>query len=103
MGPAHTGKERLRYAIDSAVLCRGDNGKRQVNFSHILGAFASGALSATYHTSSDRSAGLVLGNAFLQIAAGAGNNIVREFLFRQNSSNVPGYATGKPADPKPAP
>ncbi len=89
-------KARAFYAISQAVICRGDNGKMQPNYSYVLGSFAAGGLSNLYHPAGDRGAGLTFGNGFLNVGAHAIDNLAREFLFRKLTSKVPDYAQGKP-------
>jgi hypothetical protein len=89
-------KSRALYAISQAVICRGDNGKMQPNYSYVLGSFAAGGISNLYHPSSDRGAGLTIGNGFLNVGAHAIDNLAREFLFRKLTPKVPDYAQGKP-------
>ena len=45
---------RAWHALSSAFICRGDNGNRQFNFSHILGNFAAGGISNLYRPDNDR-------------------------------------------------
>jgi hypothetical protein len=89
-------KGRALYAISQAVICRGDNGKMQPNYSYVLGSFAAGGLSNLYHPAADRGAGLTIGNGFLNVGAHAIDNLAREFLFRKLTPKVPNYAQGKP-------
>lgn len=49
-----TRKSRLLHAIDSAFLCRGDNGKTQINYSSMGGDLISGAISNLYIPQEDR-------------------------------------------------
>jgi hypothetical protein len=89
-------KSRAFYAISSAVICRGDNGRLQPNYSYVLGSFAAGGISNLYHPASDRGVGLTIGNGFLNVAAHALDNLGREFVFRKLTPKVPDYAQGKP-------
>jgi hypothetical protein len=89
-------KARALYAISQAVICRGDNGKMQPNYSYVLGSFAAGGISNLYHPAGDRGAGLTIGNGFLNVGAHAIDNLAREFLFRKLTPKVPAYAQGKP-------
>jgi hypothetical protein len=89
-------KSRALYAISAAVICRGDNGRMQPNYSYVAGAFAAGGISNLYHPASDRGAGLTIGNGFLNVGAHAVDNLVREFLLRKLTPKVPAYAQGKP-------
>jgi hypothetical protein len=44
-----TATSRLKHALISPFVCRGDNGKPQINFSSLGGDLASSALSNTYY------------------------------------------------------
>ena len=89
-------KSRAFYAISQAVICRGDNGRMQPNYSYVLGSFAAGGISNLYHPAGDRGVGLTIGNGFLNVGAHAIDNLAREFLFRKLTPKVPDYAQGKP-------
>ncbi len=89
-------KARALYAISQAVICRGDNGKMQPNYSYVLGSFAAGGISNLYHPAGDRGVGLTISNGFLNVGAHAIDNLAREFLFRKLTPKVPDYAQGKP-------
>jgi len=78
---------RATYAIVSVAVCRGDNGKRQLNISRLLGTFASGAVSNLYYPAANRGVGLVMVNGLIQTAGNAGNNLLREFLFKRISTH----------------
>ncbi len=99
-----TKKSRALYAIERAFITRGDDGKPQPNYSHIGGAFLGGAISNAYHPHADRGVGLTITNGFIDTAGNAVNNLIREFVLREITPNVPVYANGQP-DPnsKPAP
>lgn len=45
---------RFFYAISMSVICKGDNGRWQPNYSNILGNLAAGGLSNLYYPSQDR-------------------------------------------------
>src|SRR5579859_5216353 len=89
-------KTRALYAISLAVICRGDNGKMQPNYTYVLGSFAAGGISNLYHPAGDRGVGLTISNGFLNVGAHAIDDLAREFLFRKLTPKVPGYAQGKP-------
>ncbi len=70
---------------------------RSPSYSYILGSFASAAISNAYHPADDRGVGLTVGNGFLHLAGHAADNLLREFLLRHISSNVPTTTTvGQP-------
>jgi hypothetical protein len=75
---------RVRYALLSVFICRGDNGHRQPAFSTILGDMSAGAISNLYYAPSDRKgAALTLTNGLLGIAGDAMNNVFQEFVLRK--------------------
>jgi hypothetical protein len=88
-------KSRTWHALSSAIICRGDNGKLQFNYSHIGGNFAAGAISNLYRPDADRGVVLAIDNALLHTAANAAGNLVREFALRDITHKVPAYAKGK--------
>ena len=51
---------RALYAISRTFVTRGDNGQQEINYSRLLGGFASGALSNAYHEGQDRGVGLTI-------------------------------------------
>jgi hypothetical protein len=60
------------------------------NYSYFLGDLCSGALSNLYYPASSRGASLVFTNAAIGLAGRAGQDLVREFLFKHLTRNVPG-------------
>jgi len=91
-----TVRERALYAITSAFICRGDNGKREFDFSHIGGDFAAGSLSNLYYPEANEGATLILTNGLIEIGGMAGTNLLREFVLRGITSHVPGHLAGRP-------
>ncbi len=91
-----TVRSRAVYAISSAVICRGDNGHRQLNYSAILGNFASGAISNAYYPASDRGVSLTIRGGFINLAAQAASNLFQEFLVKKLTPKIPKYEQGKP-------
>jgi hypothetical protein len=91
-----TTKSRAWYAISQAVVCRGDQGRSEVNWSHLLGSFAAAGIANAYHAPQDRTASLTIRNGFIIVGSSAVTNLIREFLLRKITSSVPDYAQGKP-------
>lgn len=87
-------RSRTLYALASAVMTKGDNGHWQPDYSYIGGSFAAGAISTLYYPDADGGTHLILRNGLIDIAAHAANNLFREFVFRNLTSNVPDYAKG---------
>jgi hypothetical protein len=88
---------RALYAIANAVICKGDNGKWQPNYSAVAGGLAAGGISNLYYPASDRD-GLTLTfeNAAIGTAEGAVQNLIQEFVIRKLTPKLPNYGSGKP-------
>ncbi|MGH9717364.1 MAG: carboxypeptidase-like regulatory domain-containing protein [Candidatus Acidiferrales bacterium] len=74
-------RSRILYALVTSVICKGDNGRWQPDYSNFLGDFASGGLSNLYYPPQDRNGiALTLENVGIGIGARAASNLVQEFL-----------------------
>jgi len=81
---------RAGYALSTSVICRGDNGKWQANYSGILGDIAAGAASNLYYPANDRTGlGLTLQNGLISVAFDGVGNLVQEFIFHRVTSGKP--------------
>jgi len=87
---------RVLYAISTAVIARGDDGRWQPNYSRVLGHFSAAAISNLYYPPSDRGASLVVFNGLAGIGENAVSNLVREFVLRRFTSHIPKGANGQP-------
>jgi hypothetical protein len=87
---------RAFYAISAAVIAKGDNGRWQPNYSHVLGSFAAGGISNLYYPAASRGFSLTMVNGLIETAGNAGNNLLREFVLKGLTTKVPSYANGKP-------
>ena len=85
---------RVFYAMTSAVIARGDDGRREPNYSYILGSFTAGGLSNLYYPSANRGASLTVINGLIDIADHAGTNLLREFVFKKYTSRASKDADG---------
>ncbi len=74
---------RFFYALESAVMTRSDSGHWEIDYSHIIGSFAAGAISNLYYPSGNRGASLVAINGAVDIASYAGENVLREFVLKR--------------------
>jgi hypothetical protein len=82
-------RSRILYAIANSVICKGDNGHWQTNYSNIVGSLAAGALSNLYYPTQNRNGpALTFENTAIGIGATAAANLVEEFLMRKLTSNV---------------
>lgn len=88
---------RALYAISTTVICRGDNGHWQPNYSAVLGNMAAAGISNLYYPSANRGgADVTIDNALIGTATNAVSALIQEFLFRKISRGVP-------ENPKPGP
>jgi hypothetical protein len=81
-----TGSKRSRvlYALANSVICKGDNGHWQTNYSSIFGSLAAGGLSNFYYPAEDRNgARLTFENAAIGIGATGALNLMEEFVVRK--------------------
>jgi hypothetical protein len=86
---------RTWHALSFAFICRGDNGRRQFNYSHILGNFAAGSISNLYRPADNRGIALTVQNALLHTTTNAFGNLAREFALKSITTKIPAYAKGK--------
>jgi hypothetical protein len=84
---------RVMYAIASAVMCKGDNGHWQANYSGIAGSIAAGGVSNLYYPSAERGASLIFENTLIGIGTSAATNILQEFVIRKFTPNLPNTQT----------
>jgi Carboxypeptidase regulatory-like domain len=84
MGDARSVPIRALYSLSTAVICRGDNGRWQPNYSSVLGDLAAGSLSNLYYPVSDRHGiKLTVQNGLLGAAFDGVNNLLQEFVLRR--------------------
>jgi hypothetical protein len=95
-----TTKSRVLYALANAVICKGDNGNWQANYSGILGSLAAGGISNLYYPASDRGAALTFENTAIGIGGTAILNLMKEFVLTKITTNVPHRPN--PANPNPS-
>ena len=77
-------KSRFFYAVANAVICKGDNGHWQPNYSSVLGSLAAGGLSNLYYPASSRNGvGLTFENTLIGIGGSAMGAVVEEFFSRK--------------------
>ncbi len=83
-----TTKSRLRHALSSPIICKGDNGRWQPNISSLGGYLASGAIANAYYPQPNRGAGLVLSTFAVDFSANVANGIIQEFVLRKFTPSV---------------
>ena len=93
-----TGSKRSRffYAIANSVICKGDNGRWQANYSNILGSLAAGGISNLYYPASDRrGATLTFETAAIGIGVTGAVNVLQEFVIPRFTTNSPKHDPAK--------
>jgi hypothetical protein len=90
-------RSRAFYAIANAVVCKGDNGRWQVNYSGIVGGLAAGGISNLYYPASDRDGvALTFEDTAIGIGESALQNLLQEFVVKKLTPKIPNYGAGKP-------
>jgi len=90
-------RSRILYALANSVICKGDNGHWQPNYSSIAGNLAAGGISNLYYPANDRNGiGTVVGTALIRLGETAVANIFQEFISPKVTRNIPGGAAGQP-------
>jgi hypothetical protein len=75
---------RILYAIANAVICKGNNGHWQPDYSMMLGQLAAGGISNLYYPPQDRNGvALTFESAAIGVAATAADNLLQEFVIRK--------------------
>jgi len=87
-------ESRFIHAVGSAFVTRSDSGRTVPNYSFLLGDMCSAALSNLYYPPANRGVSLVFNRAAVGLAGRVGGNLIREFLSKRLTTNVPG--DGKP-------
>jgi hypothetical protein len=82
-------RSRVLYALANSVICKGDNGHWQANYSSILGSLAAGGISNLYYPAQNRNgAALVVENTLIGIGETAATNLLQEFVIRKLTPNL---------------
>jgi hypothetical protein len=81
---------RALYAISTVVICKGDNGKWQPNYSNVFGNLASGGISSFYYPNSAKhDVQTSVDNIFIGIGEGSIGTLFQEFLLRHVTHGAP--------------
>ena len=76
-----TTRSRIWRAVSNSIICKGDNGRWQTNYSNILGSFAGAAISSTYYPTKNQ-ASVVLSNGFIRMGESSLTGVIQEFVLR---------------------
>jgi hypothetical protein len=97
-----TKTSRALYALSTAFISKGNNGKWQPAYSTLAASFTSGALSRFYYAPVDqKGASLIVENSFLSLGGVAVGHLLQEFLFDKITKH--GHHLPPPAPPPPTP
>jgi hypothetical protein len=81
-------KSRILYALASSVMCKGDNGHWQPNYSNVIGSFAGAGMQALYLPANDRrGSGFVVSNAMIRLGETSLAGVLQEFVFSKLMKN----------------
>jgi len=87
-----TVRSRTLYAIANAIVCKGDNGHWQFDYSGILGSLTAGGLANLYYPPGDRSgAAITFQNTGVSIAGSVVTNLLQEFFVQRLTPRIPHY------------
>ena len=75
-------RSRIWRAMSNSIICKGDNGRWQVNYSNIAGSFGGAAISSTYYPTKNQGA-VILANGFVRLGESSLAGIVQEFVARK--------------------
>jgi hypothetical protein len=81
---------RALYAISTVVICKGDNGRWQPNYSNVFGNLAAGGISSFYYPNSAKhDVQTSVDNIFIGIGEGSIGTLFQEFLLRRFTHGAP--------------
>ncbi len=83
-------RSRLMHALSAPFICRGDNGKNEINFSSMGGDLISGAISNAYYPESNRGPSLVFTGFALSTGERMVNTVVQEFILKKLTPGAKG-------------
>ena len=83
-----SGTSRALHAMSFAIICKGDNGRSQFNYSGVGGNLIAGALTELYYPPSNRGLGLVFSNTLINAGGRLANGLVQEFILRKYTTNA---------------
>jgi hypothetical protein len=75
-------RSRILRAVDNSVICKGDNGRWQINYSNIAGSFGGAAIASTYYPTKNQ-ASVILSNGLIRLGESSLAGIFQEFVARR--------------------
>jgi hypothetical protein len=88
-------RSRILYSIANAVICKGDNGRWQANYSNIAGSFIASGIANAYYPASDRGGATTVESALIGIGGTSAADFLEEFIvpklpnFRRSAPSTP--------------
>ena len=76
-------RSRLIHALSSPIICRGDNGRWQPNYSSIGGYLVSGTIANAYYPEANRGTSLLSRIFAIDFTANIANGVLQEFVLRK--------------------
>jgi hypothetical protein len=90
-------RSRILYALANSVICKGDNGRWQPNYSSIAGNLAAGGISNLYYPANDRNGiGTVVTTAMIRLGETAVANIFQEFVAPKMTPSLKSRGSAQP-------
>lgn len=90
-------RSRVWYAIYNSVLCKGDNGRWQFDYSALMGSLAAGGISNLYYPAANRNGvGLTFESTALGVAGSAAQNLIQEFVIKKLTPKARKHAQDAP-------
>jgi hypothetical protein len=87
-------RSRALYAIGTAFVRKGDNGRWQPDYSDVLGGLAASEISTLYYPASSRQGRRLVDNVLLGFGGRAAHNLLHEFVLRKITPHVSKMAAG---------
>jgi len=75
-------KKRILYAIGNSVMCKGDNGRWQANYSNMGGIVAGAAIVSTYYPATNQGLN-ILQNSLIRMGESSLAGVLQEFVLRK--------------------
>jgi Carboxypeptidase regulatory-like domain len=90
-------RSRILHAVASSVICKGDNGRWQPNYSNVIGSFAGAGLEVLYLPANDRrGSGFVVSSALIRLGETSLAGVLQEFVFSKVTPNRARRASSQP-------
>ncbi len=82
-----TKKSRALHALSAPFICKGDNGRNQINYSSMGGDLVASSLANLYYPESNRGPALVFNTLLINSGGRMANALIQEFFLRKLTSH----------------